>query len=66
MSGLARAWVRTNVRTAKSILASEKDLTADEREYLNEIIERGESFMEITREDSSAARPRDSRANKSC
>jgi HD-GYP domain-containing protein (c-di-GMP phosphodiesterase class II) len=54
--------VRTNVATAKSILASEKDLTIEERQYLNEIVEQGERFLEMTREDSSVTRLRDRRA----
>jgi len=49
MSGLARAWVRTNVRTARRLLAECQDLTPDERLYLNSIVSEGEQFLQLTR-----------------
>jgi len=49
MSGLGRAWVRTNVRTAKQLLAELQDLTPDEKAYLNRIIAEGEPFLRLTR-----------------
>ena len=49
MSGLARAWVRTNVRTARRLLVECQDLTPDERLYLNSIVSEGEQFLQLTR-----------------
>ena len=48
MSGLGRAWVRTNVRTAKQLLAERDDLTSDEKAYLRRIITEGEHFLRLT------------------
>jgi hypothetical protein len=50
MSGLGRAWVRTNVRTAKQLLAELDDLTSEERAYLNRIITEGEIFLRLTKD----------------
>jgi hypothetical protein len=52
MSGLGRAWVRTNVRNAKEILASITDLSEADIQYLNDVIEKGEVFLKLTAEDS--------------
>ena len=49
MSGLARAWVRTNVRTARQLLAECQDLTPDEQLYLNTIVSEGEQFLQLTK-----------------
>jgi len=48
MSGLGRAWVRTNVRKAKQLLAECDDLTPDEKTYLGRIITEGEQFLRLT------------------
>lgn len=48
MSGLGRAWVRTNVRTAKQLLTELHDLTTDERAYLDRVITEGEEFLRLT------------------
>jgi len=50
-TGLARAWGRTNVETAKKLLA-DPTVTLNEAEtaYLRDIIERGETFLRLTDE----------------
>ena len=50
MSGLGIAWVRTNVRTAKQLLAELDDLTSEEKAYLNRIITEGEIFLRLAKD----------------
>jgi len=51
MHGLARAWVRSNVETAKRLLSdSAMNLTEDEKKYLYDIVHNGENFLRITAE----------------
>lgn len=54
MSGLGRAWVRTNVKNAKELLVELQDLTSEEKKYLNEIVEKGEAFLKLTVPDNSS------------
>jgi hypothetical protein len=50
-TGLARAWVRTNVESAKKLLSDPvMNLTEDEKKYLDDIVERGEDFLRVTAE----------------
>ena len=50
MSGLGEVWVRTNVRRAKELLLELKDLTKEEKDYLDRIVSDGELFLKIVRE----------------
>jgi len=48
MSGLGRAWVRTNVRKAKELLVELQDLTKEEKDYLESIVRNGGAFLRQT------------------
>ncbi|MGD0422074.1 MAG: hypothetical protein ABSA92_01310 [Candidatus Bathyarchaeia archaeon] len=50
MSGLGRAWVRSSVRTAKSLLAELDDLTPEDKAYLTRIVTEGEIFLRLTKD----------------
>jgi hypothetical protein len=50
MSGLGEAWVRKNVQNAKALLVELKDLTKEEKDYLDRIVREGESFLKIVHE----------------
>jgi hypothetical protein len=52
ISGLGRARVRTNNRTAKQLLTENSELTSEEKAYLNRIVTEGERFLQLTKANS--------------